>query len=427
MSAAAGVATVTVVDSAADSAFMARQRNGPIRWLRTHPLAADALLAVGLTALTLTLHLVNFDPVDDYRDATWWTPLLVIASVFPILWRRRSPTASTVFVVVAEVTSSFLDIGGSGGLGVVIAIYSLGAHGQSPQRNRVLGGCVALIALLFVAGVLVDELSLGSFISSTVILVTAFVLGDNLRRRREAADALAERLERAERERELLAEQRGSAERARIARELHDVVAHSVTGMVIQAEAARRTLDRSPSDARAALDEVSATGRQAMTELRSVLGVLRRENGADDGAELEPQPGIARLAELVASAGDLPVPLDVRGLAGLEFESTVDLAAYRLVQEGLTNVRRHAGRVSRVDVEIVGRTGALDVTSDDDGNGSSSGDPGGFGLVGLRERVDAVAGTLSAGPRADGGWRLAARLPARNVTVEPVATWGATS
>jgi signal transduction histidine kinase len=189
------------------------------------------------------------------------------------------------------------------------------------------------------------------FISSIVVLATAFVLGDNLRQRREAADLVQEQLDRAERERELIAHQRATEERARIARELHDAVAHSVSAMVIHAAAARRSIVSSPANAEIALTNIESTGRQTMNELRGVLGVLRLTTGDDAGSgegNRAPQPTLAAIPDLIEAASDLPIELMINGEFGDVSQST-DLTGYGIVQEAITNIRRHAGPVTRVD------------------------------------------------------------------------------
>ena len=189
------------------------RRPMPIRWLRAHPRQADLILATALTIVAVVLHIAQVDTSEDYTEPAWWTVPLVVASVFPIAWRRTNPILSTAIVVTAQVVAEFADIDGSGFIGVLVTLYSLGAHSVGPRRSRLLVATIASIGVLFIAGLLVDELDIGSFVSSVVVLVTAFVLGDNLRRRREAADALQERLQRAERERELVAQRRVADER----------------------------------------------------------------------------------------------------------------------------------------------------------------------------------------------------------------------
>ncbi len=266
-----------------------------------------------------------------------------------------------------------------------------------------------MVGLLFVAG-WIDGLSLlDEFISTGVLLITAFVLGDNLQRRRQQNASLAERAERAEREQGLLAEQRVAAERTRIARDLHDVVAHSVSVMVIQAAAARRSLAHSPELAATALETIESTGRQTMTELRSILGVLRTD-AEPLGATPAPQPLLTNL-ELLAGFDDLPVELTVDGdVAALPDSASV--TGFRLVQEALTNVRRHAGAVRQVAVRLHVTADNVAITVTDDGRGAGSlPGPDGFGIVGMRERVAAVGGTVTAGPRPGGGWQVRASLP----------------
>ncbi len=330
----------------------------------------------------------------------------------------------TLIVTFAQVVASFADVFGPEFLGVTIALYSLGAHATGRRRTQTVITVVALDVDLFFAGLLVEELTVGLLLSSTILLITAFVLGDNLGRRREAADALQERLDRAERERELMARERVNAERTRIARELHDVVAHSVSAMVIQAGAARRSLGHSPESALTALGNIERAGRDAMNELRGVLGVLRRSEtegigDADRGRPAAtPQPTLADVAQLVAGASDLPI------VASIESEwddlaSGTDLAGFRVVQEALTNVRRHAGPVTTVDLNVRHGRGDITIEISDDGRGAAADDAGsGYGILGMRERVEAVGGRLTAGSRAGGGWRVSATLPAPPVLAD---------
>jgi signal transduction histidine kinase len=402
----------------ANSTDLQWRRPTPIRWLRSNPERADLILATVLTIVSVSFHIAKIDTSEDYTEPAWWTIPLVVASVFPIAWRRTNPILSTAIVVTAQVVAEFADIDGSGFIGVLIAVYSLGAHSVGPRRTRLLIATIVSIGVLFTAGLLVDELDISGFISSVVILVTAFVLGDNLRRRREAADALQERLQRAERERELVAQRRVADERTRIARELHDVVAHSVSAMVIQAAAARRSLATAPDSAEIALANVEATGRQTMDELRSILGVLRRTsdepvNDPDrsGGPTLSPQPKLVDVTALVAAADDLPVSLTMSGHFD-DLGSSVDLTGYRIIQESLTNIRRHAGPVSAVEIRVEHLDEGVRIRIVDDGRGAAADDGGpGYGLVGMHERVEAIGGHLAAGWRVGGGWSVTADLP----------------
>ena len=390
----------------------------PIVWLRTHPRGADALLTALVVGGALAAHLWGESTVDDPNevDPSWWTVLIVLLGTVPIYWRRTHTLAVALVVVSAEVFALFVGVSGAAFIGSVVAIYSIGAHTTGVLRTRVTAVIALLVVALFIAG-WIDGLSLlDEFISTGVLLITAFVVGDNLRRRRQHVADLAERAERAEREHDLLAEQRVAAERTRIARDLHDVVAHSVSVMVIQASAARRHLETDPATAADALEAIESTGRQTMDELRSILGVLRA-GGVEP--ELGPQPSLAGLHTLT-DTDDLDVSVSIEGdLDGLP--DSVSVTGYRLIQEALTNVRRHAGRPESVEVRVSVGHDELSIEITDDGRGAASVvSDDGFGIIGMRERVGTVGGTVDAGPRRGGGWRVRAVVPIRRNTTEPV-------
>jgi signal transduction histidine kinase len=400
----------------ADAATRGRRRPRPVLWLRSHPRAADAMLAGFVTVLALGAHALITDTVDtEITEPTRWSPVLVLASTVPLAWRRRWPVAVLVAVSVPECILQASEMIGAGFLNILMAAYSLGAYVAG--RRLVVSGTLTFACLVgFVGvGVVVDGVEVEALISTTVLYIGAMLLGDNMRRRRERADELVERAERAERERELLAVQQVQQERTRIAREMHDVVAHSLSVMIIQAGAARRQVRAHPDQAIGALENIESTGREAMSEMRRILGVLRSDRGdrgdGDSGADLAPQPSLSALGELVAAASDLPIELHTDGdLDGVP--AAVELSAYRVVQEALTNVRRHAGRVDRVAVAVQRADGRLTVTVEDDGRGASTltHDPG-FGIIGMRERVGMFGGTFEAGPRSGGGWRVRAVFP----------------
>jgi signal transduction histidine kinase len=363
---------------------------------------ADALLALGLTVVGLVAHLMTWGgSIPEITPPTWWSPLVVVASTVPLAWRRRWPVAVLVLVTVPECIVQASDMAGAGFLNVLIAAYSLGAYVTGRR--------------LVIAGVVFEGVELGALVSVAVLYSGSIVLGDNVRRRRERAADLVERAERAERERELLAHQQVQHERTRIAREMHDVVAHSLSVMIIQAGAARRNVRAHPDRAVESIEAIEAAGREAMVEMRRILGVLR--DGDDNAAGRTPQPSLTTLDELVQQSADLPVSLRTKGdLSGVP--AAVELSAYRVVQEALTNVRRHAGRTESVEVTVERCAGSLVVTVDDDGRGASVGSDGpGYGLVGMHERVAVFGGRLDAGPRAGGGWRVRASFP---VPAEPL-------
>ena len=394
----------------------------PITWLRTHPRGADALLATLVVSGALATHLWGESTVDDPNevDPAWWTVLVVLLGTVPIYWRRTHTLAVGLVVVSAEVFALFVGMSGAAFIGSVIAVYSIGAHTTGVLRTRVTTAIALLVLALFIAG-WIDGLSLlDEFISTGVLLITAFVVGDNLRRRRQHVADLAERADRSEREHDLLAEQRVAAERTRIARDLHDVVAHSVSVMVIQASAARRHLETDPATAANALEAIESTGRQTMDELRAILGVLRTPDGVVEPA-MGPQPSLTGLHALT-DTDDLDVALSIDGDLGRLPES-VSVTGYRLVQEALTNVRRHAGRPDSVEVRVHVGADELSIEIVDDGRGAGSlVSDDGFGIIGMRERVGTVGGTVEAGPRRGGGWKVRAVVPLRRETTEPVTS-----
>ncbi|MFI1161061.1 sensor histidine kinase [Streptomyces sioyaensis] len=252
----------------------------------------------------------------------------------------------------------------------------------------------------------------------TVPFVLAWVLGDSMRTRRAYWAQLEERAARLEKEREAQSRIAVAAERARIARELHDVVAHNVSVMVVQADGAAYVLDAAPEQTRQALETISGTGRQALAEMRRLLGVLRTGEQAE-GGEYVPQPGVEQLEDLmdqVRGAG-LPVDFTVEG-EPRELPSSVALTVYRIVQEALTNTRKHGGPDVGATVRVSYREEDLELLVEDDGRGAQQelyeeggADGLGHGLIGMRERVGMVGGSLTAGPRSGGGFRISAVLP----------------
>jgi signal transduction histidine kinase len=305
-------------------------------------------------------------------------------------------------------------------IGVVIAVFSVGAYAE-PRRAVV--GC-ALVLGWFWVGALQDNASHSGrrgpsdFVFVTVVFGGAWLLGRALRGRGLQAAELQQRAAQLEADQQAQARAAVAAERARIARELHDVIAHSVSVMVIQAGAAEQLLEDTPERARGPLEAVQDTGRQTIVELRRLLGILR-----EDGQELSlaPQPGLAGLGLLVEeiSQAGLPVQLRVEGQPG-RLPPGVELAAYRIIQEALTNTLRHAGP-AHAEVLVRYQDHAVELEVLDDGRGpgrhDGAGGTSGHGLVGMRERVALYGGTLEAGPRATTtgtagtGYVVRARLP----------------
>ena len=282
--------------------------------------------------------------------------------------------------------------------------------GARTQGRVLAAGTIALIVAL-AADAIVEE----SQTVSALLFFTFFVVGlpvaagQATRSRAQLADELADRAVALERAREGEAQAAVQEERARIARELHDVVAHDVSVMVVQAAAAKRIVEREPDRAEEAIVSIEGTGREALAEMRRLLGVLRR---GDEDLALAPQPSLSRVDALLARtrAAGLDVALERSG-DDAPLPAGVDLAAYRVVQEALANVVRHAG-AEHATVRLTYDPRAVVVEVVDDGRGAANGGgKAGHGLVGLRERVDLYGGDFQAGPRAEGGFGVLARLP----------------
>jgi signal transduction histidine kinase len=248
-----------------------------------------------------------------------------------------------------------------------------------------------------------------SFMQQAGLLVALLLLGEAVRSRRAWQAEVRERLARVEAERERDAARQVEHERLRIARELHDVLAHTIAVITVQAGVAADVLEQDQAEARRALGAIRAASREALAELQATVGVLRGGDG--HGAPLAPSPGLAQLGDLVAAAraGGLAVEVVTEG-EPVPLPAAVDLTAYRIVQESLTNVGRHA-RARSATVRLGYRAGALAVEVDDDGAGPAEAGAGGWGLTGMAERAEALGGSFAAGRRPGGGFRVGALLP----------------
>jgi signal transduction histidine kinase len=344
-----------------------------------------------------------------------WTPGLIIFVFLwttPLLFRRRHPKLAPTMVFVAIIAQAaiwhhsipyqFFTFAS--------ALLASGLYGQNleDRRERIAGGALVVAALVTIIA-LDPEGSWTDIISTGAVLGVAWLVGYILRQNARRTSELRERAERLEREREANARAAVAEERTRIAREMHDVVAHSLSVMVVQAEAAEEMLSRDPERARKPLSAVQETGRSALTELRRMLGVLRE---IEEGPDLAPQPGLAGLDDLVAHVRDAGLPVTVR-VEGepRPLSATGDLQAYRIVQEALTNALKHAGPAR---AQVLVRYSASDVVIEvtDDGRGyDPAADGRGHGLIGMRERVAVCGGEMSAGRRSQGGFEVVARLP----------------
>jgi signal transduction histidine kinase len=390
-------------------------------FLRKHPTWVDSFWAVVLLAVCAVWIAADHSPSPAARVAA--VPVsLALAAVVAL--RRRAPEKMLLLAIGTGAAQLVLDVQAPnpGDAAMLVIIYTCASNGARWSSRLALTAGLLATPLAMVRWPPHEE---GSTIWTTllqtffltVIFALAWVVGDRLRTRRAYYAQLEERAERLHREREAQSKAAVAAERARIARELHDVVAHNVSVMVVQADGAAYVLDVAPDQAKQALSTISSTGRQALAEMRRLLGLLRA--GDDAGGEYVPQPGVDQLADLIdqVRGAGLPVRFEVAGQAR-PLSSGVELTAYRIVQEALTNVRKHGGDGASASVMLGFGDAALDLLIEDDGRGGRDGlyeqggrDGLGQGLIGMRERIGMVGGTLNAGPRPEGGFRISAVLP----------------
>jgi signal transduction histidine kinase len=340
----------------------------------------------------------------------WLDVMLMVAIVSPLLARRRFPLGAPVAVAVAVSATCLIDnrLVPDNGVTFLSGCAAVFLFALRPNWRQSIAGLAIVFGVEGVVARTDPSGSAGGFFSSNLFFAVVWVVGLTLGRKFEEADEAKELAARAEHEREEQARAAVAEERARIARELHDVVGHSVSVMTVQASGVRRLLKPDQEREREALLTVERTGREALAEMRRMVGVLRRP---EEAPALAPQPTLEHVERLIDQAREagLPAELRVEGRA-VELPAGVDLTAYRLVQEGLTNALKHA-RATRAEVLVNYGDDQVEVTVIDDGRGVGNGDGGGHGLVGMRERVSVYGGELDAGPQPGGGYRLRARLP----------------
>jgi signal transduction histidine kinase len=367
------------------------------------------LVDIGLLLVVAAARLVQYGLDDDDHHppvGLALVVLIVVLSAVPLIFRRQFPAGALLAVGAGELALLVLDLHGVP-LALLIAIY--GVAESSDQRRSITRLILALILTTLAVAVFIETPSLVLMVGLS--LVMAWSLGALQSARARLAVETERRVELLERERETQAHLAVTDERARIARELHDVVAHGVSVMTMHAAGARLALNDDPDRADEAMAEVERTGRRSLTELRRLLGLLDR---GVESADLAPQPGLARLDDLVAEfrRAELPVDLEIDG-EPRELPSGVDLSAFRIIQEALTNVLKHAGHVP-VTVTLRYRNVGLGIevvnpTNGDRPDGAGAG--AGRGLVGMRERVALHRGRFVAGPEPDGRFRVDCELP----------------
>jgi signal transduction histidine kinase len=323
-----------------------------------------------------------------------------VVGIGALAWRRRAPLA-VLGVMLAAAAASAAVVPPSGDdpivpvVGLFVAIYSAGAYAGG--RAGIAGGIVTIAVTIGIAATDPEGISAGGIVFFLLVFGGTWLFGRAIRRRRQSERHLARQAEVAVAE-----------ERARIARELHDIVAHSISVIVVQARGGRRALADSAEEASASFDAIESTGELALAEMRRLLGMLR---ASDEEIARAPQPSIAHVGELLEQirATGLPVELSVQGEAS-DLPPGVDVSAYRIIQEALTNALKHAGP-ARARVLIRYEPDELAIEIIDDGAGDAAPTEGGHGVIGMRERVSVFGGDLAAGPRPEGGYALRARLP----------------
>lgn len=383
------------------------QRGGLARWeplrgpFERWPNLLDFLLA--LLSFALTLFLWGGLALDTLSDVG--ALLCAFVGNFALLWRRSHPLQVHSVVLVAAILVLLMP-GPDGIVALAFSLYSLGRYTADPRASLI--GMLAALAYVSVDLLLLGSPQIGNVVAAGGVMLLWYV-GRRYRFRGEYLRLLEERAEHLERERTVEAERAVANERTRIARELHDIVAHQVSLMTVQAGAARTVAAVDPEAATQAMAAVEKAGRQALTEMRHLLDVLR-PGKTDD--ELGPQPGVddlPRLIDEVREAG-LAVSLTTEGVLS-DPPVRTGLAVYRIVQEALTNVLKHAGPDPQVDITLRVDGDRLELRVRDDGQGPLAISGGGHGITGMRERAELLGGSLTAGAGQDGGFEVRASLP----------------
>jgi len=384
----------------------------PLDVIRRHPVVADAAVAFALFVVSVGSLLA--EPPDDVAVGALVPVLAVLDGTVAV--RRLAPRGALVVATVLQMAVWALGVPSSG-FAAIILVFTAAADIPHPRGLRAAGVTAGVLTAWTAAGVVYGVAPVYVLPIVALTGVGATLAGDNVRTRRAYLVELEERAARAEELRAAEAREAVAEERTRIARELHDVVAHSVGVMVVQAGAARHIAERDPARAAEALGTIERVGRESLQELRRVLGVLR--SGPDDTTGTAPQPDLAALDELLARCADagLAVDLAVDGTPR-PVPAGIGLTAYRIVQESLTNVLKHAA-TRTASVSLAYRPEEIAIEVSDDGRGAAAAvGPAGHGLAGMRERAATCGGSLVAGPRPGGGFRVRVVLPTGPVRTE---------
>jgi signal transduction histidine kinase len=389
-------------------------------WLHERPFLADCLLAIALAVAYVGFYTAGVQLNPDYGFS--WAEVGMISVPFVTICLRRiwlwgGIILSLAILTVAVTVEPLESLGADGGVGLFVLTYTAAAY-LSLTRALI---AAATIWVPVAMVIYVVDTTGGDHLTNTVIVLlnlvlaaTVFWIGWVMRNRREKVEELSERARFAEERQEALAAQAVADEQRRIARELHDVVAHHISVIGVMSEGAKRVLRTDPEAAEDALTTVNQTARTALREMRDILTVLRQGHDEGGSADLEPQPTVDSLRALVAQTKDagLPVRYTVRG-DEYALPTGVSLAVYRIAQEALTNTIKHAGPQARAGVVVDYGEAEFRISVGDSGHGAPvvDGFSGGHGLIGMRERATLYGGSLEAGPRPGGGYLVEARFP----------------
>jgi signal transduction histidine kinase len=372
---------------------------------RRRSLYLDALLALGVFVAQIAGILIEAGTDTDDSPLRWWGVASVAVACIALVFRRRAPfVVCQVVGVMAGVYGTSTQPDPQLPLALLVALFTVGQLLE--RRLLVVVGVITAVGAMVSTAASGDS-TLDDYYIGLLPCLMALVLGERSRTRSLYLAEVERRADELERDRLVAVERAAADERTRIARELHDVVAHHVSMMVVQAEAGAAQAGAAGGGGEAAFDAISATGRTAMAELRRLLGVLREDGG---GPLTEPQPGVDQIGDLVRQVRDtgLDVGLSVVGPRP-PLPAGIDVSAYRIVQEGLTNALRHGDGATTVAVQFGPTSVDVEIGNPLPPDGSPA--PDGRGLIGMRERVHLLGGELDAGPTGDGRFLLHARLP----------------
>lgn len=396
---------------------MAPKANRTEAFLSEHPRAVD----VAVTAVVVLVHVLSFQ-VDDagYRQLDSLGVALSLTPALLTLIRRHRPVLSLGIATILAMAYWVMNYPGSGAIwALAVLIYSTALYApERRQSARTLPIFLMTVLTVLVSGYLApteDDVSVGVILTTLAMLQFAWTAGDMIRNRRTRIQQLEAEMADAEAEQSRTTEAAVTEERNRIARELHDVVAHAMSVMIVQAEGARRLVGKDDDAVVEALRAIESTGRTNLNDIRGIVGVLRV-----DGTPYAPTPDLSSIDELIDQCRDagLDVSITVEGTER-PLPAMIELSCYRVVQESLTNVRKHGGPHATATVTLSYAEDSISLHISDTGHGAGANRPEtpGHGLLGMRERVEAFGGTISSGPRAGGGYVVTATLPIAATTV----------